>query len=49
VTGATRTVAIVTDSTSDIPAELAAGEGITVIPLVTTFPDGVSFHDGDLT
>lgn len=46
---AIRKVAVVTDSTSDIPAALAAQEGITVIPLVTTFPDGASFRDGDLT
>jgi fatty acid kinase fatty acid binding subunit len=45
----TRTVAVVTDSTSDIPADLAAAEGITVIPLITTFPDGASFRDGELT
>jgi len=42
-------VAVVTDSTADIPRELAEAEGITIVPLVTTFPDGVSFHDGDLT
>jgi DegV family protein with EDD domain len=42
-------VAVVTDSTADIPAELAKAEGITVVPLVTTFPDGLSFHDGDLS
>lgn len=46
---ADRQVAIVTDSTADIPPQLAADEGITVIPLVTTFPDGVSVHDGDLS
>ena len=46
---ATRQVAIVTDSTADIPARLAAEEGITVVPLVTTFPDGVSFQDGELS
>lgn len=46
---AERTVAVVTDSTADIPAERAAREGITVIPLVTTFPDGACFHDGELT
>ena len=44
-----RLVAVVTDSTADIPARLAAEEGITVVPLITTFPDGASFHDGDLT
>ncbi len=42
-------VAVVTDSTADIPAELARTEGITVVPLITTFPDGASFHDGDLS
>ena len=44
-----RQVAVVTDSTADIPCELAEAEGVTIVPLVTTFPDGVSFHDGDLT
>jgi DegV family protein with EDD domain len=46
---ATRRVAIVTDSTSDLPPELAEAEGITVVRLVTTFPDGESVRDGDLT
>jgi DegV family protein with EDD domain len=46
---ATRQVAVVTDSTADIPAALADAEGITVVPLVTTFPDGATFADGDLT
>ncbi len=45
----TRAVAIVTDSTADLPAESVAAEGITVIPLLTTFPDGRTFHDGELT
>jgi len=45
----TRRVAIVTDSTADIPAHMAEAEGITVVPLVTTFPDGAMFHDGDLS
>jgi DegV family protein with EDD domain len=49
VTGRERTVAIVTDSTSDLPTELAAAEGITVIPLITTFPDGATFLDGQLS
>ena len=44
-----RSVAIVTDSTADIPAEMAAAEGITVVRLVTTFPDGACFRDGDLS
>jgi len=42
-------VAIVTDSTCDIPAEMATAEGITVVKLITTFPDGECFHDGELT
>jgi len=42
-------VAVVTDSTADVPGELAEAEGITIVPLITTFPDGVSFHDGELT
>jgi DegV family protein with EDD domain len=46
---AVRQVAVVTDSTADIPAALADAEGITVVPLVTTFPDGAAFADGDLT
>ncbi|HEY5506392.1 MAG TPA: DegV family protein, partial [Coriobacteriia bacterium] len=46
---AERQVAIVTDSTADIPAAIAQAEGITVVKLITTFPDGECFHDGDLT
>jgi len=42
-------VAIVTDSTADIPAEVVQAEGVTVVPLVTTFPDGETFRDGELT
>jgi fatty acid kinase fatty acid binding subunit len=42
-------VAIVTDSTADIPPRMAGDEGVTIVRLVTTFPDGESFHDGDLT
>jgi DegV family protein with EDD domain len=42
-------VAVVTDSTADIPSDLAVAEGITVIPLITTFPDGQTFRDGELT
>lgn len=42
-------VAVVTDSTCDIPAELAEAEGITVMKLFVLFPDGESFHDGELT
>jgi DegV family protein with EDD domain len=44
-----RTVAIVTDSTSDIPRDMAEVEGIYIIPLVTTFPDGTCVRDGELT
>jgi DegV family protein with EDD domain len=44
-----RRIAIVTDATCDLPAELAAAEGITVVPLSTTFPDGSVFQDGELT
>jgi DegV family protein with EDD domain len=44
-----RSVAIVTDSTCDIPPELADAEGITVIPLIATFPDGTTLVDGELT
>lgn len=42
-------VAIVTDSTADIPPGMAEAEGVTVVRLVTCFPDGASFRDGDLT
>jgi len=42
-------VAVLTDSTADIPAGMAEAEGITVVPLITTLPDGECFHDGDLT
>lgn len=44
-----RTIAVVTDSTADIPREMARAEGVTIVPLVTTFPDGQSFHDGELS
>lgn len=44
-----RTVAVVTDSTADIPADMAQSEGITVVPLITTLADGTVFHDGDLS
>lgn len=40
----TRSVAIVTDSTSDIPADLAAERGITVVPLNIHFGEDV-FQD----
>ena len=39
------TVAIVTDSTSDLPSELAAELGITVVPLTLTLA-GTSYRDG---
>jgi DegV family protein with EDD domain len=42
-------VGIVTDSTADIPAAMAQAEGVEIVRLVTTFPDGTSFRDGDLT
>lgn len=43
-----RSVAIVTDSTADIPASLALEHGITVVPLNVMFGSEV-FHDGELT
>jgi DegV family protein with EDD domain len=42
-------VGIVTDSTADIPKAMVQAEGVTIVRLVTTFPDGASFRDGDLT
>jgi DegV family protein with EDD domain len=44
----TRTVAVVTDSTSDLPADIAARHGIMVIPLAVAIGDK-TFLDGDLT
>ena len=44
-----RSVAIVTDSTADISPAIAEAEGVTVVRLVTTFPDGSSFRDGELS
>jgi DegV family protein with EDD domain len=44
-----RPVGIVTDSTADITEEMARSEGVSVVRLVTTFPDGASFRDGDLS
>lgn len=41
-------VAVITDSTSDIPAPLAAECGLEVVPLTVTI-DGDSFEDGSLT
>lgn len=49
MTGAAHDVAVVTDSTADIPPSMARDEGVTVIRLVTTFPDGTTVRDGDLT
>lgn len=43
-----RTVAVVTDSTSDIPPDLATQHGITVVPLCVTVGD-LTFNDGDLS
>ncbi|HEX6548867.1 MAG TPA: DegV family protein [Candidatus Dormibacteraeota bacterium] len=39
------TVAVVTDSTADLPSGLAAGRNITVVPLTVSF-DGKHFLDG---
>ena len=39
---------VVTDSTADIPAEMAAENGIGVVPLSVTIGDE-HFDDGDLT
>lgn len=44
-----RRVAVVTDSTADITPQLATDEGVTIVRLITTFPDGQAFRDGDLT
>lgn len=41
-------VAIVTDSTADLLAELVAGLGVTVVPLTVTFGEE-SFRDGELS
>ncbi|MBO0703257.1 MAG: DegV family protein, partial [Candidatus Dormibacteraeota bacterium] len=38
-------VAIVTDSTSDLPGELAGQLGVTVVPLTLTL-EGTSYRDG---
>jgi len=40
--------AVVTDSTADIPPEMAAARGIVVVPLTVTIEDQ-SFKDGELT
>src|SRR5450759_4455539 len=41
-------VAIVTDSTSDMPADLATTESITMVPLTVTV-GGETFRDGELS
>lgn len=43
------TVAVVTDSASDLPAELAAANGITVVPLAIRFGDEELVDGRDLT
>ncbi|MDP2180966.1 MAG: DegV family protein [Actinomycetota bacterium] len=43
-----REIAIVTDSTSDLPRSLYEEHGITVVPLALTI-DGETFTDGDLS
>ena len=43
-----RAICVVTDSTSDIPRELAAELGITVVPLSVTI-DGDTFEDGSIS
>jgi DegV family protein with EDD domain len=42
-----QTVCVVTDSTADIPRELAAGLGIDVVPLSFTI-DGTTYLDGEI-
>lgn len=46
---ARQTVAVVTDSTADLPADIVSAEGISVIRLITTMADGECVHDGELT
>lgn len=46
--GMERTVCIVTDSTSDIPRDVAAELGIVVVPLNVSI-DGETFSDGDMS
>src|SRR5712691_7139294 len=41
------TIAVVTDSSACLPAELAAQHGISVVPLVVTI-DGEQWRDGDM-
>jgi DegV family protein with EDD domain len=43
-----RSVAIVTDSTADLPPDTAAAEGVTVVPLQVSIA-GATFHDGELS
>ena len=43
-----RDLTVITDSTADLPTQLAASRGIEVVPLVVTFGDE-TFADGDLT
>ncbi|MDO8880052.1 MAG: DegV family protein [Coriobacteriia bacterium] len=43
-----RTVCVVTDSTSDIPRDVAAELGISVVPLNVSI-DGETFSDGDMS
>jgi DegV family protein with EDD domain len=44
-----QSVAVVTDSTADIPVRMVEEEGITLVRLITAFPNGDCIHDGDLT
>jgi DegV family protein with EDD domain len=43
----TKPVAIVTDSTSDLPPGMAEQNGIVVVPLMVAI-DGVTYHDGEM-
>jgi DegV family protein with EDD domain len=49
VTPELKPVGVLTDSTADFPPDVAAREGVTVVPLLTTFPNGDSFRDGQLS
>jgi DegV family protein with EDD domain len=44
----TKPVAIVTDSTSDLPPGMAEQNGIVVVPLMVAI-DGVTYHDGEMS
>jgi DegV family protein with EDD domain len=46
--GERRSVALLTDSTADIPPDLASSEGIEVVPLLVHFGDR-TYADGELT